>query len=125
MNSRASPHNNLLHRIIKKKDKYLEDGVSRSFRLGLFNGEYYIHVGEVGSGLKLFEKEALGQVLEAIKTSEDNDYVYVKPKIVLEVVAESKSEEGRLIHPRIKRIRTDKNPTECKIEQLNELAVKK
>jgi len=110
---------------IKKKDKYLEDGISRSFRLGLFNGKEFIHVGDVGSGLRLFEKEALGQVLQAIKTDEDNDYIYVKPKIVLEVVAESKSEEGRLIHPRIKKIRTDKSVEECKIDQLNLLAVKK
>jgi len=108
-----------------RKTKSFGQNRARSYRLGLYNNPTFTFIGDVGSGLKHYEQEALQMVLETIKTEEDKDYLYTQPKIVLEITAESKSENGHLIHPRIRRIRTDKSAEDCDINQLNRLAVKK
>ena len=42
---------------------------------------------------------------------------YVEPKIVIEVKCMAKTEDGSLRFPAFLRVRTDKEPSECKINQ--------
>src|SRR5205807_4453097 len=95
---------------IKKKEHYILDNLARSYRLGLRDNSNpmlknkWVWIGDCGSGLAIYEKEVLTQLLEATKVGEDKDYIYTDGRYVVEVVCDSKSEEGRLIHPRLKRI---------------------
>jgi ATP-dependent DNA ligase len=116
---------------IKKKEKYLLDNLARSFRLGLRTDSYKSYakpefkwIGDVGSGLELYEKAALTELLEATKEAEDKEYIYTEPRFVVEITADSRSQDNHLISPRIKRIRTDKAPSSCLIDQLNQLPIR-
>jgi ATP-dependent DNA ligase len=115
---------------VTKSNKYLLDNLARSFRLGLYNngvkpgGIDYKWVGDVGSGLELYEKAALTELLEASRIDEDRDYIYTEPRFVLEIVCDSKSEDNHLISPRIKRIRTDKSPEQCLFSQMDILPLR-
>jgi ATP-dependent DNA ligase len=42
---------------------------------------------------------------------------YVEPKIVIEVKCMAKTEDGSLRFPAFLRVRTDKEPSECKVNQ--------
>jgi bifunctional non-homologous end joining protein LigD len=82
------------------------------------------HVGNVGGGFSDKELDHLKPKLSAIerknptiKGSVDSPtpVTWVRPKLVVEVAYMSVTSDGRLRFPRFNRLRTDKNPKECKI----------
>ena len=125
---------------IRKKEHYLLDNLARSYRLGLNdrldgtnppqNGQFipnysnYKWIGDCGSGLAIYEKEVLTQLLESSAIFEDKDYIATSPTFVVEVVCDSRSKDNRLVHPRIKRIRTDQPPEKCLLSQLGNLPIR-
>ena len=76
---------------ITKSDHYLLDNLARSYRLGLNdrldgtnppqNGQFipnysnYKWIGDCGSGLAIYEKEVLTQLLESSAVYEDKEYI--------------------------------------------------
>ncbi len=82
------------------------------------------HMGNVGGGFSDKALQNLKPKLAGIeKKTETIDgpvdsptpVTWVKPKIVVEVVYMSLTHDGRLRFPRFSRLRTDKDPSDCKI----------
>ena len=112
---------------IKKTKEWEENHIARSFLLGLKNGESYHIIGCLSSG---FTHEQLenDMPIETISkwTSISNpdsirsdDYIPVNPSIVLECKYLSFGEKLR--QPRLVRIRTDKTPDTCNMNQIRGL----
>ena len=96
--------------------------------LGLYNKEEKpVYIGKVGTG---FTEEMLGILMDKfdkIKTDivpfklEAGDKVtWLEPKLVCEVAYQVVTRDLRLRMPRFKRIRADKSPKECSVDQLLE-----
>ena len=87
-----------------------------------------VYVGKVGTG---FTEEMLKVLLykfEKLKTDsapfkpETGDIVtWLEPKLVCEVAYQVVTHDLRLRMPRFKRLRDDKSPAECTIDQLSEI----
>ena len=106
-----------------RKTRGLHQGIPESFLIGLFDNEKgkWIRLGHVSSGLSKIEKMALLKTaMDLLVEDEDQEYIYLKPEIVLEIEYQEFLEHS-FRSPRIKRIRWDKNPRECLISQLNDL----
>jgi bifunctional non-homologous end joining protein LigD len=96
-----------------------------SLILAAYDGDGVLkHVGNVGGG---FSNESLEEVKKklsklltetpTVQGSVDSPtpVTWVKPRIVVEVAYLAVTNDGRLRFPRFKRIRTDKNPMDCKL----------
>ncbi len=97
-----------------------------SLILGLYDGKNPVFIGKVGTGfsqqymedLKMsmdkyqVDKETLGQV------DTDRDITWLRPELVCEVGYQSVTEDRRLRIPVFRRLRNDKNPLECTIDQI-------
>jgi len=94
---------------IKKTGSWIKHGIPATFLVGCWDGEGFQRLGDVSSGLKAYEKQAIGEVLREAATGEDGEYVYVKPEVVLEIEYHKRM-AGGLRFPRIKRLRFDKPP---------------
>ena len=106
-----------------RKTRGLHQGIPESFMIGLFDDEKgkWIKLGHVSSGLSKIEKMALLKTaMDLLVEDEDQEYIYLKPEIVLEIEYQEFLEHS-FRSPRIKRIRWDKNPRECLISQLADL----
>jgi len=103
-------------------------GQRKSFFGGLLLGAYdsgkLIYIGRVGSG---FSEKDLEEIYSEFEPSDDspfsnsivtNGVKWLKPKLVVEVVALEVSKRRHLRAPVFLRRRSDKAPEECKIEQL-------
>lgn len=86
---------------VKKTEGFLSYGVPEAFRVCYRGG-----MTDVSSGLSGEEKKALAGMLEPLM--EDENYIWVKPRIVLEIEFQEMLKDGCLRHPRVKRIRWDK-----------------
>jgi len=95
---------------VKKTESWLKERIPITFLVGYYQSK---PLGEVGSGLTYTEREAIAEFIDELKTSEDNQYIYLKPEIVLEIEYQEQTENG-LRSARISRIRFDKEPKECK-----------
>jgi DNA ligase D-like protein (predicted ligase)/DNA ligase D-like protein (predicted 3'-phosphoesterase) len=96
--------------------------------LGLFNvkGEP-AYVGKVGTGFSEDTLKEMFNEFEKIKTLTPpfkadilEEVVWLEPKLVCEVAYQVVTNDGRLRIPRFLRLRTDKKPSECKIDQLGQ-----
>lgn len=106
-----------------RKTRGLHQGIPESFLIGLFDNEKgkWIKLGHVSSGLAKIEKIALLKTaMDLLIEDEDQEYIYLRPEIVLEIEFQEFLEHS-FRSPRIKRIRWDKNPRECLLNQLNDL----
>jgi len=106
-----------------RKTRGLHQGIPESFLIGLFDNEKgkWIKLGHVSSGLSKIEKMALLKTaMDLLVEDEDQEYIYLKPEIVLEIEFQEFLEHS-FRSPRIKRIRWDKNPKYCLISQLADL----
>ena len=101
---------------VKKTESYLKDGIPFTFLVGIYQNGKWIPIGDVSSGLSYNEREAIAEFIDELKIREDRNYIYFKPDLVFEVEYHQKTENG-LREPKIKRIRFDKAPTECRTLQ--------
>ncbi|MCW4001445.1 MAG: non-homologous end-joining DNA ligase [Candidatus Bathyarchaeota archaeon] len=96
--------------------------------LGLYDaGGQPVYVGKVGTGFSEQTLRLLVGKFEKIKTtqapfkSESGDVVtWLEPRLVCEIVYQVVTRDGRLRMPRFKRLREDKPPQQCTIDQLLE-----
>ena len=89
-----------------------------SFLVGLYDEKGELKpLSKVSSGLGRRIKEIITRLVPLLKTGEDEDYVYVEPRIVVEVAYHSLIKTG-LRAPRMLRVRFDKPPSECTLDQL-------
>lgn len=93
--------------------------------LGAYDSGKLIYLGRVGSG---FSQKDLEEIYGEFEPSEDSPFLHppatkgvkwLKPKLVVEVVALEVSKRRHLRAPVFLRRRFDKAPEECEIEQLN------
>ena len=100
--------------------------------LGLYNEtQQPVYVGKVGTGfseemLRLFiDKFNKITTDEAPFRSERGETVtWLKPQLVCEVEYQVVTKDGRLRMPRFKRLRDDKTPEQCTLDQLNGESIK-
>jgi bifunctional non-homologous end joining protein LigD len=96
--------------------------------LGLYgSGGEAVYVGKVGTG---FSEETLRSLLARFQkdTSEKAPFkadiaekvTWLKPKFVAEIAYQVVTNDGRLRMPRFLRLRDDKNPIQCTLDQLGE-----
>jgi DNA ligase D-like protein (predicted ligase)/DNA ligase D-like protein (predicted 3'-phosphoesterase) len=96
--------------------------------LGLYNEERSpVYVGKVGTGFSQDTLEALTAEFKKLETDEApfkadviGEVMWVKPKLVSEVAYQVVTKDGRLRMPRFQRLRTDKVPSECTVDQLGD-----
>ncbi len=91
--------------------------------LALYDNDALRFIGKVGTG---FDEELSRYLLSKFRKDEVNvvnppnyEVIWVKPEYVCEVQYLEVTEDLKLRAPSFKRIRTDKNPRECRIEDLN------
>ncbi len=96
-----------------------------SLILGLYDASGPVFIGKVGTGFskdienlkQSFEKYKVGEItLHGVDT--DREITWLRPGIVCEVDYQSVTDEGKLRIPVFKRIRYDKEPAECTIDQI-------
>jgi DNA ligase D-like protein (predicted ligase)/DNA ligase D-like protein (predicted 3'-phosphoesterase) len=96
--------------------------------LGLFNGKQEpVYVGKVGTG---FSEEKLSEMTQQFKMIKKTNapfkaailekVIWLEPKLVSEVAYQVVTDDGRLRMPRFLRLRTDKKPLECTLDQLGQ-----
>ena len=109
-----------------------EEGTVGSLILGLYDDAGELHVVGHTSGLKAKQKRDLVSTLAPYETGErgsadpsrwsadrDLEWVALRPELVIEVTFDHVS-AGRIRHgAKILRWRDDKEPTECRLEQLD------
>ncbi len=102
-----------------------------SLILGLYDDQGDLHVVGHSSGLRASEKRALVQKLTPYETGvrghgdpsrwkseKELEWISLRPELVVEVTFDHVS-DGRIRHgTKILRWRTDKQPTECRLEQM-------
>lgn len=82
------------------------------FQLGVNDQNKIKIIGKVGQGFSKEEKEALYTIIIQNQTSEDKQYIYIKPSICIEIeYLELYKEQIR--HPKFRRFRLDKQWEEC------------
>jgi ATP-dependent DNA ligase len=108
-----------------------EPGTVGSLMLGLYGDDGELHVVGHTSGFKAAEKRSLVETLKPYETGErgtadpsrwandrDLEWVALRPELVVEVTFDHVS-NGRIRHgAKIQRWREDKQPRECRLEQL-------
>jgi DNA ligase D-like protein (predicted ligase)/DNA ligase D-like protein (predicted 3'-phosphoesterase) len=96
--------------------------------LGLYDKDGKpVYVGKVGTG---FTQEMLGILMDKFgklktgiapfKSEAGDKVIWVEPKLVCEVAYQVVTRDLRLRMPRFKRLRDDKSPAECTVDQLVE-----
>jgi DNA ligase D-like protein (predicted ligase)/DNA ligase D-like protein (predicted 3'-phosphoesterase) len=95
--------------------------------LGLYNNEGKpVYMGKVGTGFSQDTLKALSEAFQKLKTDAapfsadvSEEVTWLKPELVCEVGYQVVTEDGRLRMPRFQRLRNDKSPSECLVDQLN------
>lgn len=93
-----------------------------SLLVGCLKDGKYVAVGRVGSGLTPEQRKALYEALIQFKTHEDENYIYVKPALVVECeyqeILPSDEFEAKFTwrHPRIRKFKFDAKAKDCLLE---------
>jgi DNA ligase D-like protein (predicted 3'-phosphoesterase) len=95
--------------------------------LGLYDKEGSpVYVGKVGTGFSQDTLKTLSEAFQKLKTDAapfsadvSEEVTWLKPVLVCEVGYQVVTEDGRLRMPRFQRLRNDKSPSECSVDQLN------
>ena len=96
--------------------------------LGLYDKEGKpVYVGKVGTGFSQDTLKALSEAFQKLETDAapfEADVVgevrWLKPELVCEILYQVVTNDGRLRMPRFQRLRSDKPPSECTVDQLSE-----
>jgi ATP-dependent DNA ligase len=105
---------------MQKKGKSWDKGELGSFLVGLYHEGKLLRVGTVGFP-RPKERKALFKVIMDNKTSEDKYYVYVSPKMVMEIIAydfiatTEYDTKKTFRSPIFQRWREDKPSTDCQL----------
>jgi DNA ligase D-like protein (predicted ligase)/DNA ligase D-like protein (predicted 3'-phosphoesterase) len=93
--------------------------------LGVYDGGKPVYVGKVGTGFSEDLLKSLSAQFRNLQTDTApfkanviGDVTWLKPKLVGEVGYQVVTKDGRLRMPRLLRLRTDKEPKDCIIDQL-------
>ena len=94
--------------------------------LGLYNVQTPVFIGKVGTGFNQKILNALSKKLQTLrvdqKTLQSVDFPdkisWVKPILVCKIGYQTVTSDGKLRMPRFIELRSDKNPLECKLEQI-------
>lgn len=97
-----------------------------SLILGLYNAAGPIFIGKVGTGFSQEDMEYLKRSLDEYKVDGETlqgvdmerEITWLRPFVVCEVGYQSITEDGKLRIPVFKKIREDKDPLECTVDQI-------
>jgi bifunctional non-homologous end joining protein LigD len=97
--------------------------------LGLYDEGNPVYIGKVGTGFSSEGIESLLESFEGLKTQAESlkgveiaeEITWLEPKLVCEVEYQAVTKERKLRLARFKRLRSDKNPLECTIDQIREV----
>jgi bifunctional non-homologous end joining protein LigD len=99
--------------------------------LGLYDQQNPVFVGKVGTGFNQKALEKLTKKLQnlqvdqkTIKVDIPDEISWVKPAIVCKVGYQTVTSDGKLRMPRFLELRSDKDPMECKLEQIKPAKLK-
>jgi DNA ligase D-like protein (predicted ligase)/DNA ligase D-like protein (predicted 3'-phosphoesterase) len=95
--------------------------------LGLYDAEEPVFIGKVGTGFSEKDRGNLKLSLDKYKVEQktlhgvdmDREITWLRPEIVCEAGYQSITDDGKLRLPVFKRLRGDKNPLECTIDQIH------
>lgn len=99
-----------------------EKGLVGSLLVGCFKNGEFIPVGRIGSGFSIHERKSLFDALTGFKVGEDEDYLYIEPKLVLEISYQEILESNQyrsgfaLRHPVFRKFKFDAEAKECLLE---------
>jgi DNA ligase D-like protein (predicted ligase)/DNA ligase D-like protein (predicted 3'-phosphoesterase) len=96
--------------------------------LGLYDADRPVYVGKVGTGFPQKTLSMLMETFHRLKSTEptlngvdiSEEITWLRPEIVCGVAYQSVTNDGKLRIPRFQKLRTDKPPKECTIEQLKQ-----
>jgi DNA ligase D-like protein (predicted ligase)/DNA ligase D-like protein (predicted 3'-phosphoesterase) len=94
--------------------------------LGLYDEENAVYVGKVGTGFSEDNMKSLLQIFEDLETKIETlkgveiaeEITWLEPRVVCEVEYQTITKDGKLRLARFRRLRSDKNPLECTVEQV-------
>ncbi|VVB84207.1 DNA ligase [uncultured archaeon] len=97
-----------------------------SLILGLYDGTGPVYIGNVGTGFSDQDMEDLKKLMDEYKAETetlkgvetDREITWLRPELVGEVGYQTVTEDGRLRIPVFLRLRNDKTPLECTIDQI-------
>ncbi|MCL7413084.1 MAG: non-homologous end-joining DNA ligase [ANME-2 cluster archaeon] len=97
-----------------------------SLVLGLYDAAGPVFIGKVGTGFSQEDMEDLKRILDTYTVNEetlpgvdrDREITWLRPGVVCEVVYQSVTDDGKLRIPVFNRLREDKDPLDCTIEQI-------
>lgn len=106
------------------------EGIREEYFGALLCGAYFknklIYLGKVGTGFSEFDLKLLTSLLKNMETSKkyfeggeeiEEEVSYVKPKLVVEVSFMNLTKDLKFRAPSFKKIRSDKKPSECILEE--------
>jgi bifunctional non-homologous end joining protein LigD len=94
--------------------------------LGLYDGQTPVFIGKVGTGFTQKKLEDLNKKFQNLQTEQEtiqdvnipNKINWIKPVLVCKIGYQTVTPDGKLRIPRFLGIRSDKDPMECKLEQI-------
>lgn len=100
--------------------------------LGLYDKVTPVFVGKVGTGFTQKTLEKLSKELQKLKVNQNTleavsiveKIAWVKPLLVCKVRYQTITSDGKLRIPRFLELRTEKEPLDCKVEQINPIKLK-
>ena len=93
--------------------------------LGLYNNNRLVYIGKVGTGFSQRKLKTLWKTFQQLRTNIpligqhlSDEIKWLKPELVCEVLYQTVTNDGRLRMPRFMRLRNDRMPSECTMDQI-------
>jgi bifunctional non-homologous end joining protein LigD len=95
--------------------------------LGLYSGEKLVYMGKIGTGFSNAMLKTLSEKFQQLKTSISlsnvdipDEVTWIKPELVCDVTYQTVTKDGRLRMPRFNGLRSEKQPSECTVDQIEQ-----